>query len=283
MLQQYNLLDYFTYRHSNYRRTPYFHRHAEFEIFYFHGGSGTYFVENEFIDLSPGHLILINGMCRHGSLMKEACTRTMLRFDETQVVPFIGQLHSIDLLEPFRGKKYCIWRLSEAERIEIEGIFRKIERFNLKPGNINFHRLRISFIELLLFICDINEKRLVDETQFSEDKVTRVLQIIDYINRNYMKEFTLDQLSQDLFFSKYYLSRIFKELSGMTIFEYLNKVRVNQAKMLFLTNKSLRITDVCYQVGFSQPTHFSRVFKQIVGVSPESYRKSIELEYSLTK
>lgn len=281
MTKKYHLMDYFTYRRSNYRKTLYSHRHTEFEIFYFHHGSGTYFVENEFIDLAPGDLIIINGVCRHGSLMKEACTRTMLRFDESHVMPLIGQMNSIDLLEPFRDKKHCYWRLSEQERLEIEEIFKKIERFNLKPGNINFHRLRIAFIELLLFICDIKERRIVDETQFSEDKFTRVQQIIDYINRNYMKELTLDQLSNDLFFSKYYLSRVFKEVSGMTIFEYVNKVRVNQAKMLFLMNRNLRITDVCFKVGFSQPTHFSRVFKQIVGVSPESYRKSIELENSI--
>jgi AraC-like DNA-binding protein len=267
------LVDYFAYQRCNYRRKLYLHSHPEYEIFYFHGGNCEYFVESQTMELTPGDLIIMNGISRHGSLMKEACSRTMIRFDGAYVLPLLQPLHSIDLLRPFRESNYYRWSLSESRRNDAEDILLKISRFHGKPGLVNFHRLRTAFQDLLLFVYDCWAEELGGSAESPDLKAKRVHQVIQYIEFNYMNDLTLDRIAEHMFINKFYLVKLFKETTGLTIFEYVNKYRINKAKLLFLTDRDKSVTDVCYEVGFRQPTHFSRNFKQIVGVTPEYFRK----------
>lgn len=267
------LMDYFVYQRCNYRRKPYLHSHTEYEVHYFHGGRCEYFVEGESMELVPGDLIIVNGISRHGSLMKEACSRSMVRFDGAYVLSLLQQEDSIDLLKPFRESSFYRWSLSESERRDAEDILLRISRFHGQPGLVCFHRLRTAFQDLLLFIYDCWAEGPGGSADANDLKATRVHQLIRYIETNYMNDLTLDQLADHLFINKFYLVKLFKEATGLTIFEYVNKYRINKAKLLFLMDKDRSVTDVCYEVGFHQPAHFSRNFKRIVGVTPEHFRK----------
>ncbi|NJN54137.1 MAG: helix-turn-helix transcriptional regulator [Anaerolineae bacterium] len=72
--------------------------------------------------------------------------------------------------------------------------------------------------------------------------------------------------------SEDYLSRAFSQELGISPWDYLNRYRIVQAKeMLRLTTDS--ITSIGRRVGFNDPAYFSRVFRRIVGVSPNAYRQ----------
>jgi YesN/AraC family two-component response regulator len=102
-----------------------------------------------------------------------------------------------------------------------------------------------------------------------------VQSIITFIEANYQRDIHLDEMERGLYLSKYYLVKIFKEVTGLTIFTYLYQRRINQAKVLILLEQELSLTDICYLVGFKHPAHFSRIFKQLIGHTPEKYRRSI--------
>lgn len=72
--------------------------------------------------------------------------------------------------------------------------------------------------------------------------------------------------------SKYHLAKVFKEMTGVTIFKYLYQRRINQAKIEFLLSTA-SVTEICYQVGFNYPSHFTKVFKQLTGLTPEQYKR----------
>lgn len=74
--------------------------------------------------------------------------------------------------------------------------------------------------------------------------------------------------------SVFYLCKLFKKVTGVSFTNYLCRLRVEKAKTLLL-NRSLRISEIGYEVGFQSLTHFNRVFKKITGESPTRYRSSL--------
>lgn len=100
----------------------------------------------------------------------------------------------------------------------------------------------------------------------------RLDSIIDYIEKNYDQNITLDTLANLLNVTEYHICRIFKNELSMRPFEYINKVRIQKSKE-FLGDFSLKISDISKKTGFENENYFRSVFKQITGISPSAYRK----------
>ena len=99
-----------------------------------------------------------------------------------------------------------------------------------------------------------------------------VKQASAYIQQNYTRSFSLVELSNTIGVSKGYLSRIFKMDTGISLWDYLNRYRIQKAKeLLLLTDES--ITAIAANVGYEDISYFSRVFREIVGCSPRAFRQ----------
>lgn len=97
-------------------------------------------------------------------------------------------------------------------------------------------------------------------------------EIKDYINLHYAQKITLDDLAQQFFINKFYLTRLFKEQFGISVNSYLLQVRTTQAKQL-LRFTDLSIEQVGQKCGMNDANYFSRMFKKVEGVTPGEYRK----------
>lgn len=91
------------------------------------------------------------------------------------------------------------------------------------------------------------------------------------ILENYDKDINLKYIADNLFLSKNYFGQLFKNEVNMSVNEYINKIRIKQAKEL-LENSSLKMYEIASKVGFSDQHYFSSVFKKTIGVSPKEYR-----------
>lgn len=101
---------------------------------------------------------------------------------------------------------------------------------------------------------------------------TRITRVIQYIHNHYAEDITLADLSRQFYVSEYYLCREFKKNTNRTIVEYIRRTRIMNAQRLFMeTDKN--VTEVARETGFSNLTHFNRVFRDILGVTPSNYRK----------
>lgn len=122
--------------------------------------------------------------------------------------------------------------------------------------------------ELLVLI--MNESWHPENRQLPSKRAS-VLDVKNYLDENYSGKITLDNLCKQFYISKYYLTHSFKDEFGQSITRYLLSIRITHAKQLLrFSNKS--IEEIGYEVGIGAPAYFSRVFKDVEGVSPRQYR-----------
>ena len=101
--------------------------------------------------------------------------------------------------------------------------------------------------------------------------------IIDFIHSNYMKPLTLDDISSAVLISSKYMCGVFKDEMGVTIFDYITKVRMGKAKELLLQS-DMHIQDISTTVGYCNVQSFIRFFKRYCTLTPEQYRKTFRMK-----
>ncbi|MBQ5801334.1 MAG: helix-turn-helix transcriptional regulator [Clostridia bacterium] len=104
-------------------------------------------------------------------------------------------------------------------------------------------------------------------------EITRLRSVISYIEENFKKKITLDELALVSGFSVGHFSSFFKKGTGKTPIEYLNEVRINKAREKLLTTDE-SVTSISLECGFENLGYFIRLFKKTNGSSPKIWRKS---------
>ncbi|WP_239615567.1 response regulator transcription factor [Cohnella mopanensis] len=101
--------------------------------------------------------------------------------------------------------------------------------------------------------------------------------IAKYMESHYQDEISLQDIAARFFLSREYIARKFKQEYGVTLLDYLSRIRIDKAKLL-LHNPHLRIAQVSEMVGYHDEKYFSRVFKKLEGINPGEYRKEQTLD-----
>ena len=93
-----------------------------------------------------------------------------------------------------------------------------------------------------------------------------------YIHSNFDKDINLDMLARLQFTSKYHLIRVFKKYYGKTPRQYLIDKRIEKAKIILKSGKS--VSETCYTIGFESINSFSNLFKAKTGIAPSIYKRA---------
>lgn len=144
-------------------------------------------------------------------------------------------------------------------------------------------RNRSHLIELLFVIQRCvsdqqakNKEQLVkNKDKQNNDLPTKHSDIDDillYLNLNYHRKITIDELSKEFRTNRNSLAENFKSLTGQTVFGYLVRERINAACRL-LRDTSLPVAEIAVRVGFSDLSYWGRAFKSQTGLTPSGYRK----------
>ncbi|WP_444684058.1 response regulator transcription factor [Alkalicoccus luteus] len=118
--------------------------------------------------------------------------------------------------------------------------------------------------------------------QLQELESETVPVLIEYLQRHYMEEVTLESVSSYVHLSPAYVSRRFKEVTGSTFIEHLSAIRIEKAKEL-LAVSAMPLKEICFAVGYHDPNYFSKVFRRQTGSSPREYRQEKKLEQLVTE
>jgi AraC family transcriptional regulator len=103
----------------------------------------------------------------------------------------------------------------------------------------------------------------------------KLSQVIEYINQNLEKDLTLSDIAATVEMSMYHFSRQFKQSTGFSPHQYVMNSRIEKAKKL-LARTEEAIDQICQQVGFQSQSHFTNVFRKIIGTTPKAYRKQVK-------
>lgn len=178
----------------------------------------------------------------------------------------------------------------------------KTENINAKLLNV-FHQdvlqILYSFLEQKgiqahqLFEDEKSEKLYVKATRSTDDiinwieyvfdkavsyvyEVTKSQSVIgkvkEYMNSNYDKDITRDDIARFVFLNPDYLTRIFRKATGLSLTEYLTELRIKNS-MTLLATSNVQITTIATEVGYNNMNYFSKIFKKVTGVTPMEYRK----------
>jgi YesN/AraC family two-component response regulator len=141
--------------------------------------------------------------------------------------------------------------------------YQKYENYK-KIASLKFH-------ELLIKLCrNYTNSRI--QNNFSRT-LNKLRDVINYLSTNYMNAISCKDI-ESLFETNYdYLNRLFKKVTGQTILNYLNQIRITRSKDLLCTT-SLKFSEVGYLVGINDPYYFSKLFKKYTGMTASQYMSS---------
>lgn len=122
-------------------------------------------------------------------------------------------------------------------------------------------------------LCACSKNTAQSSKKNSSEKEQRIYAVCVYIQRHYREKLSLDSLAEIHFMSRATLTRQFRNVLGMSVSEYIRRVRISYAVQELKQGKSVQETaDLC---GFSDAGYFIKVFEQIHGMTPTDYRKRI--------
>jgi len=248
------------------------HYHDYYEIYYMLSGKRIYFIRDRSYSVEQGDLVFINKHELHKTMHTGEASheRVIVHFDDA-MVNRLSNGHAAFLLSPFQQQSHMI-RLPRKEQLEVEQIIKRmIAEMQRKPTGYELYP-SILITELLLSAARFLEQNGSMVLHQATPMHAKITEIVRYINAHYDKPLRLNSLSEQFFISPYYLSRIFKEITGFSFSDYVVLTRIKEAQRL-LRESDMNITDVAAAAGFDNFSHFGKTFKKKTQLSPRDYRK----------
>jgi two-component system response regulator YesN len=121
------------------------------------------------------------------------------------------------------------------------------------------------------FIVYLSDLALEIQNQRKGDIYGVIPMVIEYLNKNYYHNISLNDVAKNVNLSYNYLSKVFKDELGKSFVDYLTELRIEKS-MKLLANENISIKEICQKNGYNDPNYYSKAFKKITGMTPTEYR-----------
>lgn len=262
------------------------HSHEFIEITYVCSGKGLHIINDRKYEVSKGDLYIINIETPHSFFPYDIKNTGRLTVFNCMFMPeFIENLNiELDLLKQiislFLHKSVYKEDMTYTADLKIAGSFlREIETLYEKmhleyilkqEGYVDI--LKINLCELLIKIYRAYISHNANLLKEKTNKYKLIFDSLNYLIDNCSNRLYLDEISQNSFLSKSYYSALFKKATGMSVIEYLQKVRIEKACQL-LIHKPYKITQISEMIGYSDYRFFNKIFKKVTGMTAQEYRR----------
>ncbi len=235
--------------------------------------------------------------------------RAASAYHKDKVAHFEDMAPSLQIHYPSDGERILLERILQGDVKEALEAFYDIFQGHICCGE-NFQMTKLKLIELFMLIqrvipLEMNEgenpeidylfqlleardssslqliyvnylKNLLMRLQETKNKNLNglILDAIAYIEENYRENISLDDVAKKINMSYHHFSRFFKESTGKNFIDYLTELRIDRARET-LKDKTFNIKEICYEVGYTDPNYFSKIFKKSTGLTPTEYRNNV--------
>lgn len=256
------------------------HFHNQYEIFYLLEGERQFFFDNRSYKVNSGSLILVNENAIH---MTRASSNEEMGHDRIILYITKEKMKELDALFPntnlvkFFREQYGVFHLTPQQQKQFLEFYEALKaEFDNKDTNSDT-MIALKFIMYFIEFMRKNQAhKLIDVASNISPKYKTIYAVSDYISEHYTESLSLESLANHFFLSKYYLCRSFKEVTGYGINEYVHIHRIQKAKQL-LEETSLSISEISQAMGYDSLTHFDKIFKTYMTMSPLKYRKTLNI------
>jgi len=245
------------------------HLHACYEFIHIVRGNIMYTVEGNDYMLKDGDLIMTKPVELHSfSFPKEGEYQREFLHIYPGFIKDIPELARF--LEAREAGQYNKIPAEIVQKYGIDEIFRGIEKVCTdKTPETDVLVLSYS-IQLIAKLRQVMRSEKPEKNMTGNNKKTEAIH--DYIDSNFKRSISLDDIAAALYASPSYLSRMFRRETGMTIKSYLNMRRVTHAKSLIMQGQP--ISRLFYECGFNDYSTFYRAFTKYVGMTPHSFKST---------
>ena len=235
------------------------HFHDYYVIGFIESGERCLSCKNRKYTVEPGDLLLFNPRDNHTC---EQINGGTLDYRCINVPPETMSKAAFEIT----GKEYLPY-FSPAVifHSELASLLRELHMIIMEEEK-DFRKEEIFFFLLEQLIEEFSEEG-IEQSGPEENRETKI--ICNYLEKNYMKNITLDELSGLTGLSKYYLLRSFTKQKGISPYRYLETIRIDRAKKLL--EQGVLPIEAALQTGFADQSHFSNFFKKFIGLTPKQY------------
>lgn len=237
------------------------HWHEGIELFFITGGNGQILCDSQLLPVSAGDIILINANQLHRAMAGDVDLnyeyliiepQLFERFDlEPEQLRFAARIRQSDSLWDCINKLVaCRKSASGYGWITQEGLLIQLIGYLLEHFLIPFTP------------SDIQE----------QNRIRPIKKALSYIHGHYKDPLGVEMLCAYTGFSKYYFCRLFKQLTGQTVIHYINALRCHEAQKLLLAGNT-NIEEAAYACGYTNLSHFYRMYRQHIGHLPSEDKK----------
>lgn len=249
------------------------HWHEKMEFLYFIKGRAIIYCNAEQIEAETGNMVVINSNELHeGEAITETAEYYCMIVDTS-----LFQGRKTDVLEAKYIKPIyhnCIVFDNKIENNpQIKACMESIvaEMGNKETG---FElAIKAAFYQLMVILLRNHVRYVLTQNEYDKRMyaLSRLNKVIEYMENNYRESITLDRLSSMANVSRYHFCRLFREITGKTMSEYLNSVRISQVEKL-ISEQNLSITEAALSCGYNDANYFSRVYKKYKKMAPSKMK-----------
>lgn len=270
-----NSFTYQKFEENKNNKNTIWHYHPEVELVYVNGGSGKRQIGSHVSYYSDGDLILIGGNLPHCGLT-DSLTGNKSETVVHMKLNFLGN----DFLKIPEMKKIQSLFETANSGIVFSGKTKKIlgEKIEILEYQTDFQRL-LSILNILNNLANSKDSKLLNAEGFSLQTDVkdndRINVVFNYVKSNFKENISLDQIANKVSMTVPSFCRYFKKITNKTFTQFVNEYRLVHASKL-LAEKPLSITEVCFDSGYNNFSHFNKSFKAFTGQNPSEYRNQLK-------